>query len=391
MASIFVRKDTNTLGFNFRALGWRFREQTALRDTPANRRRMRGVLDVIAAEITLGRFDYRRHFPASKNVLVYERLLGGQTARTPSFADFAAQWHSQMAVQWSASHAATVRQNLRQCLLPCFGKTSIAAISRDQVYQFRADLGQGKYSGARKAPGAKRINKVMGTLKSILKEAGHRHGFVSPAEGIAPLKETMRPVDPFTWAEISLILDNVRPDFRNYYTVRFLTGLRTGEIDGLRWHNVDFARGEIIVCEAIVNGQQVTTKTAGSQRAVQMSEPVRQALRAQERDTRHRSEHVFCLRCGKPLAHGNVTKRVWYPLLRRLGLKERRPYQTRHTTASLWMASGENPEWVARQLGHSNTQMLFKVYSRYIPNATRQDGSAFGNSVAQNLGLERGR
>ena len=42
-----------------------------------------------------------------------------------------------------------------------------------------------------------------------------------------------------------------------------------------------------------------------------------------------------------------------------------------------WLAAGENPEWVARQLGHSTTEMLFRVYSRYIPNVTRRDGSAF--------------
>ena len=45
--------------------------------------------------------------------------------------------------------------------------------------------------------------------------------------------------------------------------------------------------------------------------------------------------------------------------------------------AVIWLAAGENPEWVARQLGHSTTEMLFRVYSRYIPNVTRRDGSAF--------------
>ena len=43
----------------------------------------------------------------------------------------------------------------------------------------------------------------------------------------------------------------------------------------------------------------------------------------------------------------------------------------------MWLASGENPEWVARQLGHTTTEMLFTVYSKFIPNLTRQDGSAF--------------
>ena len=69
--------------------------------------------------------------------------------------------------------------------------------------------------------------------------------------------------------------------------------------------------------------------------------------------------------------------RVQDRLLRHLELPLRRPYQTRHTAATLWLAAGENPEWIARQMGHTTTEMLFRVYSRYVPNLTRQDGSAF--------------
>ena len=67
-------------------------------------------------------------------------------------------------------------------------------------------------------------------------------------------------------------------------------------------------------------------------------------------------------------------------------VKARRPYQTRHTAATLWLAAGENPEWIARQMGHTSTEMLFKVYSRYVPNLTRQDGSAFERLLERSLG-----
>ena len=49
--------------------------------------------------------------------------------------------------------------------------------------------------------------------------------------------------------------------------------------------------------------------------------------------------------------------------------------------ATLMLASGENPEWVARVLGHASTEMLFRVYSRYVPNLTRNDGRAFTGLV----------
>jgi integrase len=189
---------------------------------------------------------------------------------------------------------------------------------------------------------------------------------------------------PFTFAEVKLILDTVRADFKSYYTVRFLSGTRTSELDGLQWKYVDFDRREILIHESWVKGKLGPTKTEGSVRSISMSEPVYQALKAQQEVTGE-DQFVFCNGSGSPLEHNNVTNRVWYPLLRLLNLPKRRPYQTRHTAATLWLAAGENPEWIARQMGHTTTEMLFRVYSRYVPNLTRQDGSAFEAILTQTL------
>ena len=99
------------------------------------------------------------------------------------------------------------------------------------------------------------------------------------------------------------------------------------------------------------------------------------------------SEFVCCTTNGTTLDHNNVTTRIWYPLLARLGIEKRRPYQTRHTTATLWLAAGESPEWIAKQMGYASTEMLFKVYSRFVPNLTRKDGSAFENLLQRNLNI----
>ena len=155
------------------------------------------------------------------------------------------------------------------------------------------------------------------------------------------------------------------------------TGLRTGEIDGLEWDSVDFANKQIHIRQALVRGKIEECKTASSYRTLLMSQQVHDALVEQWQLTGKKSKFVFCARNGKPLNHRNVTNRVWYPLLEYLGLEKRNPYQSRHTAATLWLAAGENPEWIARQLGHSNTSMLFRVYSRYIPNLMQEDGRAF--------------
>ena len=121
----------------------------------------------------------------------------------------------------------------------------------------------------------------------------------------------------------------------------------------------------------------VGTKTDGSTRVIDMNTIVYETLVQHRKEVGDRSPFVFSGIQGKPFLNRNVTRRVWYPLLRYLNLSLRRPYQTRHTAATLWLAAGESPEWIARQMGHTTTEMLFRVYSRYVPNLTRQDGSAF--------------
>ena len=177
----------------------------------------------------------------------------------------------------------------------------------------------------------------------------------------------------------------MRPDYTDYFTVRLLTGLRSGEVHGLRWRHIDLTRRQILVRETYSQGRIEYTKTDGSQRNVDMSGPVFRTL--SERAARCNAQadpdgYVFANRSGHPIDNKNFCNRVWYPLLRHLGLTQRRPYQMRHTAATLWLASGENPEWIAKQLGHTSTEMLFKTYSRYVPNLTRQDGSAFERVLA---------
>ena len=119
-----------------------------------------------------------------------------------------------------------------------------------------------------------------------------------------------------------------------------------------------------------------------------MSQKVYDALREQWEVSGEKSPFVFCARSGEPLNHRNITRRVWYPTLADLELDKRNPYQTRHTAATLWLAAGESPEWIARQLGHANTSMLFRVYSRFVPNLVGRDGAAFEQLIEDEFELE---
>ena len=393
MGSIRVRKDNGLLFFDFRFQGVRCREMTLLKDSAANRKSMAKMMERIEAEIMLGTFEYSRYFPNSPMVQKFSAsvvpprpdigkpLTAGSIESnvppgTPLFKDFLADWFEENEVRWKRSYRAIIRINIDKYLNPQFGAKEVGHITKGDILKFRSSLAKVQ-NGTKEGISPDRINHIMTPLRMILNEAADRYNFTTPYVGIKQLKVPKSDIDPFSLDEIGLFLSSVRADFKNYYTVRFFTGLRTAEIDGLQWKYVDLEKGLIRVRETLVNGYFETTKTSESMRDVSMSKPVYDALKAQFEVTGHKNGLVFCSREGLPLSRNNVMNRIWYPTLRRLNLKKRKPYQTRHTTATLWLAAGENPEWIARQMGHSTTRMLFTVYSRYIPNLTRKDGSAF--------------
>lgn len=389
MSKVRVRKETGKLYLDFMYAGHRCREQTILTDTPANRKQVEALLSKVQAKILLGELDYAEFFPGSLNLTRIQKNQMAQTSAsndanmtceqkiTPLFAEFADQWFLEVKIEWRSSHTRNVESIVESSLKPSFKNKTVGEITKADILKARNKMAKRPGRGTSGLMSPKSINNHMTILRMILTEAADRYEFENPFRNIKPLKLQKVHIEPFSLTEVETILRTVREDYRNYYLLRFYTGMRTGEIDGLKWEFVDFERREILVRETLINGETEYTKTDGSQREIPMFGPVYEALKAQHAATGKLSKFVFCNSEAKPLDHNNVTKRVWYPLLRALKLKKRRPYQTRHTAATLLLASGENPEWVARTLGHSSTEMLFKVYSRYIPNLTRMDGSAF--------------
>lgn len=375
-----IRERSGKLIADFRYMGIRCRETTNLEDNAYNRRILKKRLEQLQAEITLGTFEYEKYFPKSKRVEEFKEKRSQQIAvqtKVPLFKEFTELWFKQKQIEWRDSYQQKVSIVIKNYLIPAFGNQVLSKIKKSDLLNFRASLAKVTHGKDQTSLKASRINQIMTPLRMILNDAAERYDFESPYKNINNLKESKIEVTPFSLEEVHKILTAVREDFRPYYTIRFFTGMRTSEIDGLQWKNIDLQRREIHIREALVNGVLGGTKTYGSDRTIQMNDRVYQAFLQQKSLNNGKSDFVFCNRDGGPLDYRLVNKRVWHPILCFLGLTPRRAYQTRHTAATLWLAAGENPEWVARQLGHSTTEMLFRVYSRYIPNVTRRDGSAF--------------
>jgi integrase len=278
-------------------------------------------------------------------------------------------------VAWKPSVAVEFTGTVEKHLIPRFQGRDAATITASEVKQFRAALAAlpGR-QGRRLSP--KRINNILVVLRLVLTMASGQAGTPNPFAALKRLRVPKADIRPFTLDELRTFLAGVRPDYTDYYIVRFFTGMRPGEVDGLQWADVDWDAKRLRVRRTRQRTGCNEPKTADSTRDLDLLPPVMEALRRQHAVFGERSPYVFCTARGTARDHNLITRRVWYPTLDRLRLARRSPYQTRHTFATLMLAAGENPEWIARQLGHVDTTLLFTVYSRFVRNLTRQDGSA---------------
>ena len=383
-----IRSRGKLLFIDFRYRSVRCREQTKLTDTPANRKRLSKILDRIEAEILIGSFSYKDYFPKSKRVAEFEQheqRISREQSDTPAFKDFSETWWTENEVSWKHSYRITLRASLDKHILPAFGEMPVSHIAKADILAFRANLAKIPRKDGSQGLSPARINTILVPLRLITNEAADRFDFSPPFEKIKALKIPKTKVDPFTLDEVQTILTHVREDFRSYFTVRLYTGMRTGEIHGLKWKYIDFNRREILVRESLVAGEMTDTKTDSSTRDIPMSQPVFDALKEQHKRT-GKMEWVFCNSDGNQLQINNVSNRVWRPLLRLLDLPYRRLYQTRHTAATFWLAAGENVLWVSQVLGHADPHVTFQKYAKYAPDLTRRDGSAFEALLAQKMG-----
>ena len=397
MGKVRVRPETGRLYFDFHFQGKRCREQSTLPDTAANRARMEKALARIERDIANGSFDYAQAFPGSKNAQQFAKVImpahaairPRKSGTLPLFEEFAKQWKAEHGIEWRHSYRVAVDSIFSTHLLPAFGPSRIDEVDRAAVMDFRRQLAVPSERNARHrvlAPAT--INRVIGILRMIMAEAVLRHGTENPCADIRRLKLQRTDIQPFTLDEINQMLAAIRVDYQPYLTFRFFTGVRSAEAHGLKWRHVDFDRREVQIRETYRDGRTDYTKTDGSQRDLQVSMPVMTALMAMrpngyvENPSAFAEAYIFHTRSGRPLDTTNFVYRVWKPLLKSLGIAYRRPYEMRHTCATLWLAAGEAPEWIARQLGHTTTEMLFRTYSRYVPNLVRRDGTAFDHMIA---------
>jgi integrase len=177
--------------------------------------------------------------------------------------------------------------------------------------------------------------------------------------------------DPFTAEETERITNYMETKHPGHVAnmVKFWlwTGLRSGELLGLHWTNVDITSGTILVAESRVLGIQKKSTKTNKARTVKLNSRAMAALQAQRALTQIQGEEVFKhprYSTGWVNVRGFVLT-YWAPALKVLGIRYRRPYDMRHTYATAMLMAGVNPSMAAKQMGHS-VEIFLRTYAKWL-------------------------
>jgi len=382
-----IRERGGKLVFDFTFNGTRCRETTRLKDTVGNRKIANEILTRIDAEIIVGTFCYEKYFPKSKRVALFnefnELKVKKESHILPTLAEFTAIWLQENSGGWRPTYLYKLNGMFNKYILPNLGSINLRDITKSDVLLFRNELVAYKKSNG-KPMTSYNVNRIMMKLKAVLAEASERFTIDNVSSTVKSLKNEVVEVSPLSLNQVVKFLQLIRYDYHCYFNTRFFTGLRSSEVTALKWQDIYLKDSYLMVRSALVSGEIINTKTVGSYRKVELNKLVVDCLSNHKKNTQFNqsSDFVFCTSDGKHVNNNNICARVWHPMLRLLNLNPRKLYQTRHTTASFWLASGESPEWIAKQMGHNSTALLFSTYSRFIANNTQKDGSRFDNFLS---------
>jgi integrase len=196
-------------------------------------------------------------------------------------------------------------------------------------------------------------------------------------------------IHPLTPEQVKMLLEAASGDrLEALYVLAVHTGLRQGELLGLKWDDIDLAARTLQVRRALITARGgprlAAPKTKGSRRRVSLTGAAVEALKAHlERQLAQIDRAgslwqekglVFASETGAPLDRRDLTSRRFKPLLERARLPHFRFHDLRHTCATLLLTQNVNPKVVSEMLGHSSIAITLDTYSHVLPNM--QDSAA---------------
>ena len=239
------------------------------------------------------------------------------------------------------------------------------------------------------------VRKIHSTLHKALAQAVADGLIPRNAADVKAPRPTPDEMRPLSETEARAFLESASDErFEALYVLAITTGLRRGELLGLRWDDADLERSTLRVGRSLVReGGRYTlgdTKTKKGRRQVNLTPRTVNALKAYRKlqlEERVRLAGlyedqglIFATSSGTPIQPENLVKRYFKPLLKKAGLPEIRFHDLRHTCATLLLGRGVHPKIVQELLGHATIAMTLDTYSHYLPSMGDQASGAMGDA-----------
>ncbi len=349
----------------------------------------------ILTEITENRFDYLAHFPNSAKAAKYAGMVKTKAGITEAVN----QW---LSVQ-EASKAKSTFKNYKakaKHVINKFGSRKLADITKLELELFQSELIKNGLS-------AKTVNDIFTIVRGVWSEAFHEGSIRNnPLDRVKNIERDnlAETADPFSREELARLvnINTSRQSDINMIMFWCWSGLSLSEIIALAWEDIDTETWTMKVQRAKVLNQYKVPKERGRIRVVELLDPAKYWLKRQmqhsimldsteyavkQRDNISSKQEAIRLvflngKSGEPW-YDNSVRRWFTGLLKRAKLRHRGPNQCRHTFASQLLSNYVPLEWVARQLGHSDTTMIKKHYGKWIP----KDSQRMASRISEMIGL----
>lgn len=287
------------------------------------------------------------------------------------FKDFARDWFETYV---KANNKAGERRNkemlLRVHLVPFFGDFYLDEVTSRDIERYKAELVSSGY-----AP--RTVNLHLACLGKLYQCAIDWEVVLkNPVRKVQRSKDRKDKWAFLDFEEAQKFLDGVPPPWKPLFLTAMRTGMRQGEILGLRWEDIDWKRGVIFVRNSLYDEKLYPTKSYASRDVPMTSDLFGTLLNLKQKA---KSEYVFPAEDGSSL-HRKTLTRPLVTALRKSGVKRIRFHDLRHTYASHLVMAGVPIKTVQELLGHSDLKMTLR-YAHLTPQCKKEAVAALEGKI----------
>lgn len=281
-------------------------------------------------------------------------------------------------------------------LLPNIGFLRVSALTPKHVTDLVEHLRTARSSTGRQGLSGRSIQLAVGVLKAAY-AWGVENGILArnPISGVKRPRATNARPEPWTVEEAqSFLASTVGDRFHAAWALLLTRGLRRGELCGLRWSDIDFTAGRcrITKTRVVVDGKALDSepKTVSGKRSIPLDVHLLGLLSAHQTQQKREKlvagaayedqDYVLADELGRPY-HPDTISTVFERSTKALGLRAIRLHDTRHTAATLMLASGVPVKVVSEMLGHASPTITLSIYAHVLPGMAEEAGAAISAAL----------